>query len=67
MAGSYLRPPSLTDQYSDQDDEIFLTDGLYAKLHCWDTYGGYGDEEDSYDDISDEEGGLDLSAPPPES
>lgn len=64
-----LRPPSISDQFSDDGDELNIPESIYAQLQYLEvTYGRFaGDEEDSYDELSEEEGALDLSAPPPES
>lgn len=61
-----LRPPSLSDQYSEDGEEIFIPESIYAQLQYIESYG-YADDEDSYEDMSDEEAALDLSAPPPDS
>ena len=68
MAERFLRPSSYLETYSEDGDELLLPQSIYAQLQYLETTYGYVDgEEDSYDETSDEEGALDLSAPPPES
>lgn len=64
----FLRPSSYSDQCSEDGDELLLPQSIYAQLHYLEeTYRYVEADEDSYDETSDEEAALDLSAPPPES
>ena len=69
-----LRPPSLSEfeQYSDPGgEEPYLPDSIYQQLDYLErtlTYAIFAEEEgDSYDEVSEDEDPLDLSAPPPDS
>ena len=67
-----LRPPSISDQQdllSDPGgDEPFFPDTIYQRLDYLDSYALFHQQEgESYDDLSEDEEQLDLTAPPPES
>ena len=66
MAGSRQRSPSL---YSQEDYEIEEPQPIYMKrLDVMQSYNAcFEGDDDSYESVSDDEEGLDLSAPPSES
>ena len=71
-----LSPPSVgdgADGYSEEGDEDLIPATIYQRLdqieNRMDAYALFAAavDDDSYDEISEDEEGLDLTAPPPES
>lgn len=48
-------------------EEPFLPETIYQRLDYLETYALFEREGESYDDLSEDEEQLDLTAPPPES
>ena len=69
-----LRPPSYSEQLADHmsdpgGDEPYLPETIYQRLDYLDSYALFQQQQENemYDDASEDEDQLDLTAPPPES